>query len=225
MIARGELVYEAGTDAGEALEAYLNATTNFLNREHWRGISGSAILFALDATANAANTAQRAVLDRRLEGVRLQIARKVQKYQADREERVGITTITVMGDYVGKEQKIYGGTFHGPVVNAVAAERIEGSFNVTTASGASDEVKEQLKVLHTEVAKLVEAMTTQGFGDPEEVVNNLETFSRQAVEKRPLRQVLEVTGRALIDTAKFVAQSAAPIATAVSAIMKATGMA
>lgn len=225
MIARGELVYEPGTDAGEALEVYLNSATNFLNREYWRGTAGSRILDALDATANAATPGQRAVLDRRLQGVRLQIARKVDRYQAEREGKVGVTTITVMGDYVGHEQKIYGGTFHGPVVNAVAAERIEGSFNVTTASGASDEVKEQLKVLHTEVAKLVEAMTAQGVGDPEEVVNNLETFAKQAVEKRPLRQVLEVTGRALIDTANFVAQSAAPIAAAVTAIMKATGIA
>jgi hypothetical protein len=194
MITRGELMYEPGTEAGETLEAYLNSATNFLNREYWRGTSGSEIFGALDATSNAANSAQRTVLNQRLQGVRLQIARKIDTYQAEREAKVGVTTITVMGDYVGQEQKIYGGTFHGPVVNAVAAERIEGSFNATTSSDASDEVKAQLKVLHTEVAKLVEAMTAQGVGDPDEVINNLETFAKQAVEKRPLRQVLEITG-------------------------------
>ena len=49
------------------------------------------------------------------------------------------------------------------------------------------------------------------------------SISRQAVEKRPLRHVLEATGQALIDGAKFVAQAAGPVATAVTAVMKAVG--
>jgi hypothetical protein len=124
-----------------------------------------------------------------------------------------------------QEQRIYGGTFHGPVVNAVRAGKIEDSFNTVKSSDSSVEVKDALTVLHTEVAKLVEAMASDGVGDPDEVVNQLETFSKQAVEKRPLREVLKSTGEGLIEAAKFVAASAGPVAAAVTAVLKATGVA
>ena len=66
-------------------------------------------------------------------------------------------------------------------------------------------------------------MTATGVGDADDVVGNLEAFAEQSIKKRPLRHVLEVTGQALVDAAKFVSKSAAPVAEAVTAVMKAAG--
>jgi hypothetical protein len=224
MVARGILTHEVGSAGGERLESYLNDATRLLSRDRWHGAYGSRILAALDATSGVANEAQQTVLQQRLQGVRLQIARKITAYQIERSRAWGETRI-YMGDYIGNQQTIYGGTFNEKVINSIAAEKIEGSFNTVKNSDSSDALKQSLTTLHTEIARLVEAMAESRAGDPDEVADELEAFTQQAIKPRPLRRVLEAAGQGLVEAAKVVAVSAAPVAEAVTAVMKAVGAA
>jgi hypothetical protein len=85
----------------------------------------------------------------------------------------------------------------------------------------------RLTLLNDEVKTLIHQMEERGAG-PDQVAdaaNLLETFTKQATEERPLKEVLLAAGKGLADTAKAVSERVTPIAGAVSAVLKLVGIA
>jgi hypothetical protein len=193
-------------------------------------MSQSAILAAFDAADDVLRAEDRSELSANLEQARNQIRRKIEAYARERGQVRVVRTVTVLegGTYVeGSDQIITGGTFAGPVINRVAAETIENSFNTVANSGASDELKAALTTLYDEFAALTHELEERG-AQPEKIEDAarlLDTFAQQAVEKRPLREVLVASGKGLVDAAKAVSERVTPIAGAVGAILKLLGVA
>jgi hypothetical protein len=87
-------------------------------------------------------------------------------------------------------------------------------------------LKEALNLLSTEVKTLVSQLEEQG-QEPErveDVANLLETFTKQATEKRPLKEVVIAAGKGLIDAAKAIGEAVTPIASAVGTVLKVLGI-
>jgi len=68
------------------------------------------------------------------------------------------------------------------------------------------------------------AQKTPDPGDRENVVNNTEAFAKAAAAAKPDRTMLQITGKGLIEAAKTVAEMAAPITTAVTAVLGLLGL-
>jgi hypothetical protein len=226
---RGRVSFDPDSKAGDALQDYLNRATRVVQRDWAGGVSQSAILDAFDAAANVLRPEDRTDLAERLENSRNQVLRKLKAYEAKRAYVREIHALTyVEGDLVEhNEQIITGSTIIGNITNKVAAEKIENSFNTVANSGASAELKEALTLLNDEVKTLIRQMEDEG-GQPEQVAdvaNLVETFTKQATEKRPLKEVLLAAGKGLVDAAKAVSERVTPIAGAVSAVLKLVGVA
>jgi hypothetical protein len=226
---RGRVTFDPRTNESETLQAYLNRATRVVERDWVSGVSQSAILAAFDAAESVLRPEDRDELSSRLESARGQVLKKVAKYETTRAYVREIHALTyVEGDLVEhNEQIITGGTFTGPVINKVASEKIENSFQTVANSNSAPELKEALTLLADEVKLLVRQLEDAG-GSPEsiqDVADLLETFATQAIRDRPLKAVLQAAGKALVDGAQAVAERVAPIAGAVSAVLKLLGMA
>jgi hypothetical protein len=219
------ITFTPGTPTGDAIECYLNKATRLINKREWSGINQSSISQAFDAAEEVQYIAERTQLLRRYEGARRQIWVKVQRYEEQLRAVRTITTVVVQegGNYVENKQTIHGGTFYGAVVNKVDAERIENSFNTFNKENPGDDLKKAIAFLHEEVKALV-AKLPEDFAQKEEVLANLETFTEQVSRKKPLGDVLKVTGKGLIDAAKTVAEMVGPITTAVTGVLKLFGL-
>lgn len=212
------------------LEDYLNKSTRLINRSSWGGVSQSAILQAFDASHHEHFSKERAELTRRYEGARKQVWKKIEAYevrrQTERSQTVYHVNIEKM-TMVKNEQNISGGTFHGPVINHLHAKRIENSFNTFAAAEPEAELTEAVSTLHEEVTALLQELEAEGeeaSASTEEVVNQLETFTEQAAKPKPLKEVLEVTAKGLVDAAGTVAKMAGPVTKAVTRVLKILGV-
>jgi hypothetical protein len=226
---RGRVTFDAESEAGERLQAYLNRATRVVERDQVGGISQSALLAAFDAADTVLRPEDRTELVERLAQSRNQVLRKIQKYEAKRGYVREIhATYYVEGDLVEhNEQNITGGTIYGNVTNKIAAAKIDGSLNTVTNSTAPPELKEALTLLNDEVKALIRQLEEQGVGTEKvaDAANLLETFTKQATEDRPLKEVLIAAGTGLADAAKAVSERVAPIAGAVTTVMKLLGFA
>jgi hypothetical protein len=228
-IRRGRLRFDPEDDSGEALQEYLNQATRLIQREQFFGVSQSALLAAFDAAEGVIPAADQAELLLQLDRARNQVRRKVEAYARDRAQIRTIKTVTVMqgGNYMeGSGQFITGGSFIGNVINKIAAQTIEDSFNTIANSGVSGELKASLTALHDEVARLTSELENRGASQEtiEDTARLLATFVEQATEKRPLQDVLVGAGKGLVDAAKAVSERVAPIAGAVGAVLKLLGV-
>jgi hypothetical protein len=216
-------VFDAATDRGEALQEYLNHAIRVVQRERIAGIAQSAILDAFDAGQEVLRPEDRMDLAQRLEHARNQIVRKVRAYESTRPFVRNVFAETyVEGNAVEhNEQIITGGTFTGNVINKVAAARIDRSFDTVVQSEANADLKSALTLLADEVKALVRDMedAQRPTGDIEDVASLLETFTAQAVEKRPLAGILQAAGRGIVDAANVISERAQPIAAAVASVL------
>jgi hypothetical protein len=224
-IRRGRLLYEPGSDAGDALELYLNDLTRDIDRPSSHGAGQREILAAV-AAAEAVVDRDPAALLGRLEGVRRQIGRKLERYER---ERSGIRTINTYnvsegGKLTVDQQNITGGTFYGPVVGKIVAERIERSFN-TINQVSSPPLKEALTRLHDEVKEVAAEMGETNQGDPETLTAALETFAEQAAKDKPLGEILRGAGKEIVEAAKAISDRAGPVLTTVNSVLKIVGVA
>ena len=100
--------------------------------------------------------------------------------------------------------------------NLVTAKNIQDSFNKVAGSGASAELKDRLGKLALEVANLARALPPE---KAEEASRSLETFTSEVLAKKPRKEWYELSAKGLIEAARTVAAMAAPITTAVKAVL------
>jgi hypothetical protein len=225
---RGRVHFDAQSPEGDHLQQYLNRATNIVQRRQFSGVSQSAILAAADAAEDVLRPQDREDLNERLVNARNQVVRKVKEYEETRAYVRNVQSVTIVkGDLVEHNEIVVTGTVIGNVTNKIAAEKIEGSFNVVANSNASNEMKEALTLLADEVKQLVYQMEQEGKADTEvaEVAGALETFTKLAVEQPGLKDVLAATGKAIVERARAVAERVGPIANAVGAVLKIVGVA
>ncbi len=96
-----------------------------------------------------------------------------------------------------------------------------GDTIVQTYNAASEtkdlELREKLEDMVAQVSKLVESLESED--SKNEVGEQLSTFVAQAKKEKPSKQLLKVTAEGILEAAKTVAAMAAPVATAVKAVL------
>ena len=226
LLRRDAIRFEPGTETGEELEWYLNEATRLISKERWSGISQSAILEAFDA-AETIRELEENRLAERLDGMRREVRRKVEAFERARSaaRTVFAPTYNVRGDIVESKVEISGGTVYGSVVGQVTAEKIQDSFNAFVGAGPREDLKAAMETLRKEVTELVEVMSRQGVGDPEEVAARFRVIADQAAKERPLREVIVAAAKGVVDAAREIADRAEPVVKAVTGVLKVLGIA
>ncbi len=214
-IHRGRLLNPSSEKAVDLLDQYFNERLKVINRDNWGGMKQSEILAAFDATKAVVRPAIRKQLIKRYEGGRLQVWKKIQAFQ---EERQAIRSVKVIkiekgGNMVDQSVNISGS---GGVANVTNVANVAKYMsNVTTTvnnnlaeSNADNEVKNLIKAL----SKEIESVASKA--DPAQVKKlgkNLEALSKEAATDEPDRQWYEVSLTGIMDAAKAVGSAAEPV--------------
>lgn len=143
----GALPFTAGTPAGDLFESYLNKSTHNINRENWdKEIKQSELLAAFDAVQTVHGPVCRA-LATQLEGVRLQVKRKVERFLARAQ---GITIETLEGDLnMGDTQNI--SISNSNVHDVNFSNHVEDSLVSLQKSGVNEDILNLLRALYKQV--------------------------------------------------------------------------
>jgi len=208
--ALGKLKFTKFTPASEAFQQYLNDSIRILEKHESHGVTQSALF---DSVHTAVATQYEGELATLIQ-VRRQVAAKVEAYL--KRSQVASTIVNhIHGDQMITNLQLGNATFHGDFT-VVTARNIRDSFNKVAGSDAKDDLKEKLKLLTVEVTKLATALSpTQA----EHVTNDLGAFVNEATSQNPRKPWYELSGNGLIEAAKTVAEMAAPITTAVRAVL------
>ncbi|MFL6662408.1 MAG: hypothetical protein ACJ8G7_09520 [Rhizobacter sp.] len=202
------------TDANPAFERYLAHAHQSLFAEGRLDVERAALgeVFSVyDEIAPGEKTALFQVLrDRRQSRERAQDL--VQSYRVPDDRPI----IVLPGGHLDMSKTInVGGDNYGQVVFENTGTLINNVQN--------QPLKEALADLNGLARQL--AQKTPDPGDRENVVNNTEAFAKAAAAAKPDRTMLQITGKGLIEAAKTVAEMAAPITTAVTAVLGLLGLA
>jgi hypothetical protein len=226
-IIQGRIQYKRSTPSGDRLEDYLNDATRMISKEKWKGISQEAIRSAIGAYDEVVSKGETALLMKQLEGVRLQIRRKVEEYAKERELPPRAVNVVVHGDVYQAETVVKeahsmkiikteiggGNVFHGDVVTA---ESIKGSFNRAAQSAKAPDLATALKNLTQVVGKLCEKLPPT---EARAKARDLDTLVREATSEEPRPAEVKRLGGGLVEAAKTVAELIGPITTAVQVVM------
>ena len=208
--ALGRLQFTKFTPASESFQQYLNYSIRILEKHERHGVTQSALF---DSVHTAVATQYEGELATLIQ-VRRQVATKVEAYL--KRSQVASTIVNhVYGDQMITNIQLGNATFQGDFT-VVTARNIRDSFNKAAGSDVKDELKEQLKLLTIEVTKLTNALSPS---QAEHVTNDLGAFVNEATSQSPRKPWYELSGNGLIEAAKTVAEMAAPITTAVRAVL------
>lgn len=207
----GALEYRAGSDSGDRIEHFLNAATRLIDRQCWAGIQQSQILAAFDAIQSA-QAEVRADLGAKLAGMRLQVRRKVERF----ERRAVMRAITIEsgGQYIERQERIVsqkvinigaGAQIHAPVV---VADHIERSFNTLANAALDKEVKSLLEQVLKQVA---EVAATAPAAAAAELAENAESLATEISRTKPRRKWYELSIEGLKAAAEAVGEVGKPI--------------
>jgi len=139
-----------------------------------------------------------------------QLAENVKNYIRRAENKAKIS-ITIHGGVMITNIQMGNVTVSGDFT-FVTAKNITNSFNKIGESNANDDLKEKLKVLAIEVAKLAKELPPD---KAEEVTRDLDSLTSEAVAKNPRKKWYELSLQGILDAAIFVASMIGPISTAV----------
>jgi len=207
----GAIEYQAGAASGDRLEAFLNDATRLIDRQSWAGIEQSQILAAFDAVAST-QAADRNDLGRKLDGMRLQIRRKVERF----ERRASVRAITIEsgGQYIESpegpvSQKVInigaGAQIHAPVI---VADQIERSFNTLSNAAIDSQVKTLLEQMLKQVATVAAAVPADTSAD---LADNAESLANEIARPKPRRKWYELSIEGLKEAAEAVGDIGKPI--------------
>ena len=104
-------------------------------------------------------------------------------------------------------------TFHG---DFVVANAIQNSFNKTSASEATQELKEKLTELHKAVAAMCSHLDED---EANGVARDLDALTNEAVARKPRRDAIQGLADRIVKVAKTVGEVAVPVVAAVQAIL------
>jgi hypothetical protein len=124
----------------------------------------------------------------------------------------GNTTVTIGNSY---GTTVVG---HGNSVSVSAAFANTGTM---ISHVESTELKTALTSLEQLIRQLVQRFPDDA--DKQAIANKAEAMTKEAIAPKPDKSMLKVTGRGLVEAAKTMADLAAPIATAVAAVLSLLG--
>jgi hypothetical protein len=199
-----------GGASSDLIQLYLKDAVNLLQRPQFMGLQQSAML---DVAREALGTAFEGETAS-LESMRKQVASQVDGF-VRRAQSTAIVINYIEGNYMSTNIQMGNVTVSGDF-NVVTATNIQNSFNKAANSGVPEELKTKLKELSVQVANLVKELPPD---DAEKASKDLEALTSEAVSKKPRREWYELSAKGLVDAAKTVAKMAAPIATAVKAVL------
>lgn len=202
-----QIRYEAGTPAGDRLEAYFNRATRVIEREQWGAIPQSRILAAFDAIErNEASEAGRIQLAGKLEAVRRQVRVKVERFE-QRSSRV-INVFDGGTNVENQTNETYSATVTGNVTgNVVAGKNIQGSFN-TLPPADRRELEDLLQQLQLAVDQ---AKAGSKGKESVKLAQQAELLQNELKKDKPQREWYEVSLDGLKEAALAVGELGAPI--------------
>lgn len=209
-IRSGRLSVEGKLNVSDAVQDYLNNNIPLMERNERYGLSQSPIFeAAMQATGLALGGASATY-----KLMRRQIAVKVDRI-VRRAEATAAITYNISGDQMNNTIEMGNVSVTGDF-NFVTAKNISASFNKAASADVNDVLKQALKTLTVEVAKLVKELPPD---DAETASKNLEVLTSEAVSRKPRKDWYDLSANGLLDAAKTVASLAAPVTTAVKAVI------
>ncbi|GLQ87289.1 hypothetical protein [Dyella flagellata] len=208
-INESKLDLAANVGISDEAQQYLHDSIRALEKPERFGLPQSAMLEVAQQALEVVSAGQAASLNK----MRRQVAAKVEAYIRRAETSTHITN--VMGDYMSYTITLGNVSVQGDF-NFVTAKNIENSFNKTAGADIKEDLKERLKELNVATAKLAAQLSPE---KAEEVSKDLQTLTAEAISKQPRKPWYELSAKGLVEAAKTVAEMAAPIATAVQAVL------
>lgn len=207
----GSLDLAGDTARSDAVQQYLNDTLQVIERPKRFGQQQGQLLDAAREALGVAFEGQNASFQK----MRRQIAVKVDGY-IRRAQRTTAVTNVILGDQMNTSIQLGNVTVTGGDFNLVTAKSIQGSFNKAANADVSAELKEKLQALTVEVAKLAKELPAE---EAEKAARDLEALTDEVTSKNPRKKWYELSAEGLIDAAKAVGEIAAPVVTAVKAVL------
>jgi hypothetical protein len=196
--------------SSDLVQLYLNDTLRAIQKSERFGQDQSAMFEAAMQALGIAFEGQEASLQL----MRRQVAAKVEGYIRRAQNSATIINI-IKGDVVNKNIQMGNVTVNGDF-NVVTADNIQNSFNKAANAEVDAELKEKLKAVAVEVANLAKELSLE---DAETLSKDLDRFTDEAVSKKPRKEWYELSAKGILEAAKTVAEMAAPVTTAVKAVL------
>jgi hypothetical protein len=228
LIALGRVAVAPGTAGTERLQRYLLETSKLLARKERYGLPQSDLLLAAQAAEDLVSEGVRETLMSQLKGIRQSIRAKIGALAAVKPiDRTNFGVVAENATIVyGTDVRIGGNTMTTYEVrfgdhavftgNLVVANSIQDSFDKVQQSTAAPELKKWLETLSQSVAEMTKGL-------PEEravqAAADLRTLTTEALSKEPRKKWYELSAEGLVEAAKAVGEVAAPVVTAVKAII------
>lgn len=207
-------------EATPALEQYLNRADTDLFAAAPTGVDPDRLqeIFAVyDQIGLAEMQALKEVLGERRRQSRERAERLARSYLGPDQRPVYVQQGgTLVIDQSNKSVSISGGNT-GTIVTGTAIGSTFASTEHAIGAAPESELKTALASLQALVVQLADRLPDPE--DKEQVANHADALAKTALAAKPNRSMLEVTGKGLVDAAKAVAEMAAPIATAVGAVL------
>lgn len=194
----------------DELEEYLKQSLPWVTRPVSHGVEQSQLLDVALSALTLSAPGQGASF----QALGQKVAQKVARYI--RRSEVAAPVITqIIGTQMNTHIQLGNVTVSGDF-NLVTAQNIQGSFNKAAGAEVPEPLKDALKTLTTQVAELAKHLPPD---KAETVSKDLATLTAEATSKEPRKAWYELSASGLLDAAKAVAQMAAPVTTAVKAVL------
>lgn len=194
----------------DELDDYLAGSLPLLTKPVSHGVEQSQLLDAAKSAWETALPGQSASFEALAQKTSKQVARYIR-----RSEAAASVVTQIIGTQMNTHIQLGNVTVSGDF-NLVTAENIQNSFNKAAGAPIQDDLKEALKTLTTQAAELAKHLPAKA---AETVSKDLAALTAEAVSTEPRKAWYEISAKGLIDAAKAVAEMAAPVATAVGAVL------
>ncbi|NJM10503.1 MAG: hypothetical protein HC889_00025 [Synechococcaceae cyanobacterium SM1_2_3] len=204
----GTIKYQTGEGTGDKIEDYLNNSTRIIDRKRWGGIQQSAILTAFDTVGATKKDIERADLEQRLCGMRLQVRRKIERFEsrAVGHFHFGDNAIFMETQIVKKSINIgNGNTITAPVV---IAETIQNSFTVLESGQINSEVKLLIQSLLAQITEVAKAAPND---KASELAEYGEALAKEVVRSKPRREWYDLSIKGLVEASQAIGEIGKPI--------------
>lgn len=214
------LQFEAGSEASDRLEEYLDDALRLLDRKKRFGLEQSPLLDAVRDSFDLAQPGETGALSAELDKARKRVARKTERFLLGRVNQASVVNI-VHGDQTIERIDMRSINFGGNVTvtgdfNVVVADQIENSFNRVAAADVKQELKDALQQLAIESAKVAKDLPAE---KAEEVARDLDALTKEATAAAPRRKWYEVSAEGLLEAAKAVGEAAKPLVETVKLVL------
>lgn len=216
----GRLQFEAGSDASDRLEEFLDDALRLLDSKRRFGLAQPPLLDAVRDSFTLAQPGESGALTTELEKARKRVARKTERFLLGRVNQASVVNI-VHGNQAIERIDMRSINFGGNVTvtgdfNVVVADQIENSFNRVAAAGVTQELKDALQKLAIESAKVAKELPPD---KAEEVARDLDSLTKEATAAKPRRKWFEVSAEGLVEAARAVGEAAKPLIDTVKLVL------